>query len=133
MDQTLPDLNAFITAALTEIVKGVEAAEAPLSEQGAVINPDLKGKAEDLAAAGVLTGMDPSRPVVKGKKPRKAVVRVRFDVGVAAEKTKEGGVKLGIVGALLGTDAAASLGRKGSSEHRISFEIPILLRSYEKG
>ncbi len=132
MDETIPELKSFISAALVEIVAGVDSAEAPLSTFGAVINPDVKGKAEDLAAAGIVTAMDPLRAVKKGEKPRKVVVRVRFDIGIAAEKTKEGGVKLGIVGALLGTDAKATLGRKGSSEHRISFEVPILLRSYEK-
>ena len=131
MEQT-PELNAFISAALVDIVSGIDLAKARLAPFGAVINPDVKGKAEDLASAGVLTAMDPMRQVEKGDKPRKLVVRVRFDVGVAAEKTKEGGVKLGIVGALLGTDATASLGQKGSSEHRISFEVPILLRSYEE-
>jgi hypothetical protein len=130
MNRTTMDLESFVSTALSQIVRGVDAAQEPLSKVGAVLNPDIKGKAEDISGAGIVSSIDSSRPVTKGEKPRKAVVRVQFDVAVAAEKTADGGLKLGIVGAILGLDAKAEAGRKDSAEHRIKFEVPIRFKSY---
>jgi hypothetical protein len=130
MEKTLMELDVFISTALEQIVLGVDKSKDCLSDLGVVLNPDVKGKAEDLASAGVITSMDRARSETKGEKPRKAVVRVRFDIAVAAEKRADGGVKLGVLGSLLGVDAKAQVEKKGSAEHRIQFEVPLRLRSY---
>ena len=130
MEKTLMELEDFISKALEQIVLGVDKSKEKLSNSGAELNPDVKGKAEDLASAGVITSMDSARPEAKGEKPRKAVVRVQFDIAVAAEKTKSGRVKLGVLGALLGVDAKGQIEKTGSAEHRIKFEVPLRLKSY---
>ena len=130
MEKTLMELDEFISTTLEQIVSGVDRSKDSLSDLGVVLNPDIKGKAEDLAAAGVITSMDRARSETKGEKPRKAVVRVHFDIAVAAEKRADGGVKLGVLGSLLGVDARGQVQKKGAAEHRIKFEIPIRLKSY---
>ena len=133
MKDTIPDLEEFISATLEQIVRGVKAAQESLSSRGAVVNPDIKGKAEDVAAAGIITAMEPGREVVKGDKPRKAVVRVRFDVGVAATKTDDNEWKIGVFAGSLGVGAKRAVEKGGTAEHRIQFEVPILLPSLPSG
>ena len=130
MEKTLMDLNDFISTTLEQIVQGVDQSKNNLSDLGAVLNPDVKGKAEDLASAGVITSMDRGRSETKGEKPRKAVVRVHFDIAVAAEKGADGGVKLGVLSSLLGVNAKGKIEKKDSAEHRIKFEVPLRLKSY---
>ncbi len=124
------ELEEFITAALKQVARGVAGSAAELDQLGVTLNPDVKGKAEDLAPAGVVSALEPRRKKDESGKPRKVVVRVKFNLAVTVERSAAGEVKLGVVTALLGVGAGAKGGRTEQAEHRVEFEVPLLFPSF---
>ena len=96
------DLSEFVRESLTEIIKGVDAAQNAEAAESGVINPSTSTQ-------------------------KTQVSFVRFDISIEVHSTTEGGGKLAIAGVGAGITAEESDRRTS----RIQFVVPVALPSTE--
>lgn len=110
------DLKSFITQVLSEVVQGVQDAQAVLGENAKYINPQLSTQQGPLEKQGLQVS-------IYGQ----LVQQVEFDVAVTA--TEGTGTKGG-VGVVAGVFALGSQGQskeEHSNVSRIKFSVPLTL------
>lgn len=110
----LIQLDEFVTAVLTQLIKGVTTAQSEVQNQGAKINPE--GGTETSTGGYV---------IAKGAYP--VPQRIEFDIAVTATESAKTEGKTGANVAVIGASVQGTTDVSASTVSRIKFSIPVML------
>ena len=122
------DLKDFVKESIVQISKGIDEANAELSDSDAMVNPMYIRANTDQAQS---YGRTKKRNPQYDEPDSKIVEKVEFDVAVVAETGEKGsaGAKLSIASIGIGGEKEKETSNKSTS--RIKFSIPVVYPGYE--
>lgn len=114
-------IDDFISETIKGIASGINKANSELNQIDCYVNPPkmlIHGKEESAILTAEIKPAEDN--------PTRFVEKVKFDVSVVAEETKETGGKAGVSISILtlGTEASSASGSKSAS--RVAFSIPVV-------
>jgi hypothetical protein len=111
------ELKEFISEALTQIVQGVQEAQAGVKDSGAEINPRVMGGIEYVAKHG--GGLETQNG--------NYAQIVEFDVAVTATEGKGTKGGIGIVAGAINLGSSGQSNTENSSVSKLKFKVPVAL------